>query len=910
MTLFALSLFMVFLFASSAQAQSMFVAENPEGKDWALRWIDFLFSGKGLGDSAISTSNSIQAALGTALSYYSMAILVLAGFLLLYHLIFMVAETAHTGRVMGRANQIWAPIRLVFAISMLVPITAGGSGGTDTSRITGYNTAQYIAIQIGKWGSGLAGNVWKHFIDVVGQNQQTGVCNNYDLLGASAVTSAPSCIKIVTPALDMVSTLMAMEGCAYLVNYYMGTAPNNKNIPKTAHVVPFLGPSNTSWGSRLMRPSQYFQAGKKYGLGLEGAKKNYKQDYIIQNLCGSYEIPVKKTYTYSAVYDAYLESFEQLINDASSALTERTTVTTSYGNTIMSNLIDSVIRNNPYEDDSESEDEVREPEVIDLDVYVNKIQTIATDFQMKIQNQIPRLIKGADEAFQENLVSQMSLTGPYVTTGWLTAPVWFLQITSIVGDRLGVLEGSIPSLSMPMLATAGHSGAKGDPLDAARKAYKEFLSHLDDGMAQAMAAEDGLSTGYVDVEKASGHMALESVSRSMLRVLDSILVGKGLTNADGTLAMRFGISQNPVLEIASLGYKYLQAGSTALVMGGGLISGGKLSGATVGAAADAIADIVAGGFSGFVGGVLITSSFFLFLVGLTLAFIIPLYPFYRFFFGAVKWVVTLFEAVVMAPLFALAHINPYGEGLAGQYGKYGYSVAMQLLLRPVLMIFGLIVGYLLFTATLFFLNDIFYFATQSVFTQQNEVIAIIAKLVYSIIYCVLAVILANQCFRTIGLFPDVALSWLGMAHAIEEKTGDSGSPPPPPPAPSGPMGGSFTGHMTSSSTTRIVKDETLRIEKKKDSLSSFERVRSLSMPEQAGLPHATEEKTGDFGGSPLPPAAAAAAPSGFMGGSFMSHTTSSSSTKTVKEETLRREKKKDPSDTLEKNRFLLMPDQD
>lgn len=169
-------------------------------------------------------------------------------------------------------------------------------------------------------------------------------------------------------------------------------------------------------------------------------------------------------------------------------------------------------------------------------------------------------------------------------------------------------------------------------------------------------------------------------------------------------------------------------------------------------------------------------------IGFTLSFIVPLFPFYRFFFASLGWIMSVFEAVVLMPLLALAHVNPYGEGLAGSYNKYGYQVLLQVLLRPVLMIFGLIAGYLIFGIALHFLNDTFVVVTTnagSMSTGGNFLsmgngrdIFIIGKIAYLIIYCVLVFILANQAFSLVGLFPQVALKWFGMGQIQEEKIGD------------------------------------------------------------------------------------------------------------------------------------------
>lgn len=76
--------------------------------------------------------------------------LILAALLVFYHLAAMVVETAHSGVPFGRrANQIWMPIRFVFAIGLLVP--AGHS----------LNAGQYIVVGIASKGSNMASAAWR-----------------------------------------------------------------------------------------------------------------------------------------------------------------------------------------------------------------------------------------------------------------------------------------------------------------------------------------------------------------------------------------------------------------------------------------------------------------------------------------------------------------------------------------------------------------------------------------------------------------------------------------------------------------------------------------------------------------------------------------------------------------------------
>ena len=120
--------------------------------DWAAAFINFLFKGDVLPDTISFTSARlvpIAESLRDAMSTYSLAMLVLAGILLFYHLTVIVAETAHEGVFMGRrTNQIWAPIRLGVAVILLVPMGSGLSAG------------QHIILKIASSGSNLASHAW------------------------------------------------------------------------------------------------------------------------------------------------------------------------------------------------------------------------------------------------------------------------------------------------------------------------------------------------------------------------------------------------------------------------------------------------------------------------------------------------------------------------------------------------------------------------------------------------------------------------------------------------------------------------------------------------------------------------------------------------------------------------------
>lgn len=86
------------------------------------------------------------------LQFYSVGLLVVATFIILYFVVVIVAETAQTGTPFGqRFNSVWAPLRLVMALGLLIPIS------------NGLNSAQYITLYMAKFGSNFATNGWFFF---------------------------------------------------------------------------------------------------------------------------------------------------------------------------------------------------------------------------------------------------------------------------------------------------------------------------------------------------------------------------------------------------------------------------------------------------------------------------------------------------------------------------------------------------------------------------------------------------------------------------------------------------------------------------------------------------------------------------------------------------------------------------
>ncbi|MDD5586029.1 MAG: DotA/TraY family protein [Alphaproteobacteria bacterium] len=736
-TLAFMAIFLLFavlsLFIGKAHAESMFTPTDPDN-DWGLGWINYIFLGQKMnfmqGDipSGVSDMCDWQRAIGTGLGYYSAGILVLAGVILLYYLMKMVAETAHTGKVMGNASQIWAPIRLVVAIGLLVPIgaaaTSGGSScGSGTGIVTGLNTGQYIVVQMAKWGSGLASNIWEKFVGNLVPKSPAEKCTT-----STTNPQSPSCVHVPEAqvrsfALGMISNF----ACGYIYNYYASAATSS-----TTYMVKFDSTTHL------------------LGNDTEG----------LQALCGGF-IPLntdKLKSTYGNVYIAQRNVVDSYLGQFASA------ADTHYGEFVSPLLIVSP-------DNTRSSNK-------DIDDPVGGTGLIQR-FQSALDSATQTALDSADQKYanpDETTNNKMFKAG-----GWLAAGTWFNTLARLNASRSDSVEGALPQLIQPQLfkkasskimivdrssvgdIEQGWEHTEVDEYDAGSVIKKsastlnEFNNWLGVSGKSAADLQQAATAGLMS-SKSSG----ESFMNKILNLVDKAAIESNLwSDSSGYLSIKFGKDRNPLAEIAAYGQSMVHAAFkcfayAAVAFGAGAVASlipvvGSLAG-TIGT--------LGGTLLGFIATVYMT-------IGILLGYFLPLVPFVRFFFASLTWIIGVAEALVAAPLLALAHLNPEGEGLPGQQARQGYFFIVNIFLRPALMVFGLVVGYLLFNVGIAFLNTMFIYAAMGTGAYVGE-LPTFAKIVFSLMYGSLAYVLGQNAFKSIGMFAEHALRWLGSGGHLEK----------------------------------------------------------------------------------------------------------------------------------------------
>lgn len=714
------------LLIGSARAQSMFVPPD-EANDWGLSWINYIFLGRSIADKDISLGISNmcewQSALGTALGYYSAGVLVVAGVVLLYHLTRMVAETAHTGKVMGNANQIWAPIRLVVAIGLLVPIGTSMAGGGacasgSGSVVAGLNTGQYIAIQMARWGSGLASQVWAKFVDKISFGSSLGAADC-----SSSDAQSPSCVHVPAEqarafALGMIRNF----ACAHIYNEYNNVQmnPNSPIYVRYNSSTNFIGNEETA---------------------------------AHQSLCGGFRFLDEKQIAdspYKPVFDAQ----KQVVTGTAGLM-----------------AFEAVAKNHYLQFVNPSPDMESNAKAL----------AAAENFRIALDSAAQNAMNSVENSLKDSFKKESFVKG-----GWLAAGTFFNTIARLQSLRADSIENALPSLVPPSIYEEqgrqgtinwDAAGIGGVPIDSGvgvyrddspiKRTYYALTRKTPYPGVDAWLGISGANNADLAKEVMAGLPPPGSGSswfvNSVLGILDAFAIETGVWNDKGQLGIKFGQNRNPLQEIAAYGQNILSL-SFKMVAGAALASGVSAVGSIpgIGAVLGPVFSVI-----GTLGATIFGSlALVFFMVGVLLGYFLPLVPFVRFFFASMTWIIGVAETVVAAPLLALAHLSPEGDGLPGNIARQGYLFILNMFLRPTLMIFGLIIGYLLFIVGIAFLNGMFLLAAKGTGAYTN--LPVVAKLVFTVMYASLAYVLGQNAFKSIGMFPEYALRWLGSSGHIEK----------------------------------------------------------------------------------------------------------------------------------------------
>lgn len=146
--------------------------------------------------------------------------------------------------------------------------------------------------------------------------------------------------------------------------------------------------------------------------------------------------------------------------------------------------------------------------------------------------------------------------------------------------------------------------------------------------------------------------------------------------------------------------------------------------------------------------------------GAAAAYFLPNMPFIIWIGCIVGWVLLVIEAIIAAPLWAIMHLHPNGEDLTGRAGN-GYSLVLSLLLRPVLMIFGMEAAIVISSVVGELINKTFFEVFAQSTNSTTGISALFSLAIGSVVYLTVMFIFIRKCFSIMHQLPDQLLQWIG-----------------------------------------------------------------------------------------------------------------------------------------------------
>lgn len=748
--------FLLLLFSGDAFASGVtspdagggiFRTDNPE-TDIAFHMMREVFGIPDMFGPMPDGPTAFHTGLHAMLQFYNLALLLVAVLVFVYYVIVVIAETAESGTPFGqRFSHIYAPFRLVIAIGLLVPLNYGLNG------------SQWLTLHAAKAGSGFASTGWRGFNDSI-QANGGGTANP---LGAEnttliAQTNAPDVHGLVEFMAAVVTCREAYAlaeetgSAAKEIKGYVPFSTENASGVKTTTPLPFERSAYETLKSaeNTNDITIIFGAEPNTTGSLSAAQTYTSYEAGIKPYCGKVVVPITVPMT-DAGFDGKPGNLQEWYFDFVSFLWTDTGLASMGEKFARAHLINNPVASSNYPERAER-------------------SKILSEYKALMDASIIQHYTAARENADVNIRQET------LDLGWGGAGIWYNRIAQINGAYVVATMNVPAGKQYPfVMENVLDQKRKQDSKFSGCKAYDPNLSG-DKSIAlsekdQKYAAIFNAVHQYWTCDRA------KTASNFFIDAMNAIFGTGGLmairdtgTTYDENNAQK-EVQIHPLAKLSALGRSLVESAirNMGMAIGASFLGGigGGIDpqiGATLGAASSMFVSIATIGLS----------------IGFITFYILPFLPFIYFFFAVGGWVKGIFEAMVGAPLWALAHLRIDGDGLPGKMAMSGYILILEIFLRPILTVFGLIGGIAIFSALAAMLNEVFDLVvmnTAQVDLSDDQDGAQFGRHVIDIFFftCVYAVILymmAVSSFKMINLVPNNILRWLGQSVAAFNDSAD------------------------------------------------------------------------------------------------------------------------------------------
>ena len=391
--------------------------------------------------------------------------------------------------------------------------------------------------------------------------------------------------------------------------------------------------------------------------------------------------------------------------------------------------------------------------------YTAQLTQTATDFMSSLRASLSTsdAARGGELGLAANQEKLSAL-------GWTGAGAYYVEIARLNGQTLSLLS-AVPNVNTPSYQGLGPSLSSDlAPIVHAVLTFQARLNtyvQTTDGL-DAPGGNSELFSGATPGE--DGASTIEQVVRRLHlseRVLNGMVAAMSPTTGRGwtdPFAALINLGQWLVLtSIAALGMAAVLASTTATT---GVVAWNVLTLNFTGAAAAVSGHLV----MSFLGTPIFYGLMCMLVPGLLIAYVLPMIPFAMWIAGVAGWLILVCEAVIAVPLWMFAHLTFQGDGLHGR-GIEGYSLLFNILFRPVLMLFGLFLGYFVFSAMSWLMLQGFGIAAGFALSKGWLVTNLLGVVVLLCMFVLMHITLALVTFRLISVVPHQVVKLIGFQPA-------------------------------------------------------------------------------------------------------------------------------------------------
>lgn len=162
----------------------------------------------------------------------------------------------------------------------------------------------------------------------------------------------------------------------------------------------------------------------------------------------------------------------------------------------------------------------------------------------------------------------------------------------------------------------------------------------------------------------------------------------------------------------------------------------------------------------------------LFLMGIFFGYMLPIMPYAAFFIMFLGWLVFIFQLLFTVPIWLIMIAIPAPNGQPrGNVGLL-WQYTLLLLLKPSLMVIGLIIAWFFSIVSIFFINMTLFGALGPVFeaSEGEYIMKFIDVIMFYFIYLVVVFVALKHSFSIISSFPDSAAQALELRGYDDSRT--------------------------------------------------------------------------------------------------------------------------------------------